>query len=506
MENYKSAGLDRLRQAGRIAVFGNTIRYIRFLSDFPYSPINQLWDDTGISGFVSDKLYVVQTNTEVIQRCLLMTTEPGDIVLDPTCGSGTTAYVAEQWGRRWITIDTSRVPLALARQRLLTATFDYYELLDEKYGISGGFKYERKQNKKGEEAGGIVPHITLKSIAQDERPKEEVLVDRPNIVPGIVRVSGPFTVEATIPTPIESEGDSKKAMEIAMTESSDYKTRMLETLRKVATFQVKGNIVKFKNIKAPAKSLSLHAEAEQIETDLEDIGEEAAIQKSLSTKPGKPVAFVFGPENGAVTDKLVFEAAREAYGRNFKYLYVIGFSYQDSAMKFISNCENTIGIPASYVSATMDLQMGDLLKDQRSSQVFAVTGLPDVRLIKLDKKSDDGQVQYQVELLGLDTFDPVTMETVHMKGDDVPAWFLDCDYNDLAFCVNQAFFPRTTAWNSLKKSLKGTYDDSVWEHLSGATSTPFVAVDKKKIAVKVIDDRGNELMIVKGLKEAIEEK
>ncbi|MEK7785308.1 MAG: DNA methyltransferase, partial [Chloroflexota bacterium] len=174
----------------------------------------------------------------VIQRCMLMTTDPGDLVLDPTCGSGTTAYVAEQWGRRWITIDTSRVPLALARQRLLTATFPYYELQDEKRGPAGGFVYKRKQNKRGEDVGGIVPHVTLKSIANDEPPPEEVLVDRPDVTNSITRVCGPFTVEATIPTPMpetsEVFGDFGSL-------DDNYPARMLEALRRVAPLRLPDN-------------------------------------------------------------------------------------------------------------------------------------------------------------------------------------------------------------------------------------------------------------------------
>jgi adenine-specific DNA-methyltransferase len=157
-----------------------------------------------------------------------MTTDPGDLVLDPTCGSGTTAFVAEQWGRRWITVDTSRVPLALARQRLLTATFPYYELKEEGRGPAGGFVYHRKKNQKGEEVGGIVPHITLKSIANSEPPDEEVLVDRPEIDTKITRVSGPFCVEATIPTPVDFESDGKKDSDSS--EYTSFLERMLEIL------------------------------------------------------------------------------------------------------------------------------------------------------------------------------------------------------------------------------------------------------------------------------------
>lgn len=175
--------------------------------------------------------YVVQTAWKAVQRCMLMTTEPGDLVLDPTCGSGTTSYVAEQWGRRWIAIDTSRVPLALARQRLLTATFPYYELKDEGRGSVAGFVYERKQNQKGEEVGGIVPHFTLKSIANNEPPEEEVLVDRPEVANSITRVSGPFSVEAMIPTPVDYEAAATPQNDGAEDHGS-FIDRMLEVLRK----------------------------------------------------------------------------------------------------------------------------------------------------------------------------------------------------------------------------------------------------------------------------------
>jgi adenine-specific DNA-methyltransferase len=162
-------GLERLATENRIVVEGNSLRYVRFLDDFPIFPVSNLWADIGgVQNRTEGKLYAVQTSATAVERCLLMTTDPGDLILDPTCGSGTTAYVAEQWGRRWITIDVSRVPLALARQRLLTATFLYYELKEPKRGPAGGFVYKRKQNKKSEEIGGLVPHITLKSIANNE--------------------------------------------------------------------------------------------------------------------------------------------------------------------------------------------------------------------------------------------------------------------------------------------------------------------------------------------------
>ena len=478
-------GLKVLAEKNRLWFLDNKIYYKRHVDDFPIQPINNIWADTTISGYASDKIYVVQTLPKVIERCLLMTTDPGDLVLDPTCGSGTAAYVAEQWGRRWITSDVSRVPLALARQRLLTATFKYYELRNESRGPVSGFVYKRKQNKRGEEIGGIVPHITLKSIANNEPPAEEVLVDRPEMVRNITRVTGPFVVEATIPTPMDWEQEDTMPLEIKEDQAA-FGDRMLEVLRKVKTLRLPGNRkVVLKNVRLPAKTLSLSAEA--------IANGENGGSDEIS---GKPVAFVFGPENGAVSEHLVFEAAREAHGKNYAHLFVLGFGIEPNARMLVEKCNDVMGIPATYVEATRDLMMGDLLKNMRSSQVFSVCGLPEVDI----NKDQDGK--YQVKLLGIDVFDPVTMTSDSRPGDDVPAWFLDTDYNSKVFHVCQAFFPRTSAWDNLKKAIKTDYSSGVWDHLAGAESAPFEGGDHGRIAVKVIDDRGNELMVVKDLKEA----
>jgi adenine-specific DNA-methyltransferase len=477
-------GLEKLAQANRLIAFENQLRYKRYASDFPYVEYANSWSDTTVGTLQGEKLYVVQTAVKVIQRCLLMTTDPGDLVLDPTCGSGTTAYVAEQWGRRWITIDTSRVPLALARQRLLTATFPYYELIDEPRGPVGGFVYKRKQNAKGEEVGGIVPHITLKSIANDEPPDEEVLVDRPEVTNSITRVSGPFCVEATIPTPVDYEPEAQTEVGPAGAEDhGSFVERMLEVLRKSPVLQVGGGKnVTLRNVRPPAKTLALSAEA----------------QVANGNGNGKSVAIVFGPENGAVSEKLVHDAAFEAHGKGYAHLYVIGFAIQPNARNLIDNCDAVMNIPATYVQATPDLMMGDLLKTMRSSQIFSVCGLPEVKLRKLKAKGN-GTTQYEAELVGLDVFDPIEMRAHHEPGDNVPAWFLDTDYNGLCFHVSQAFFPRTSAWDNLRKALRGTYDEAVWDHLAGTTSAPFEAGEHGEIAVKVIDDRGNELLVVKNL-------
>ena len=477
-------GMTELSKKRRLIAVGNGLYYVRYANDFPAQPLRTLWADTATGGFVEEKYYVVQTNSKVIARCVLMTTDPGDLVLDPTCGSGTTAYCAEQWGRRWITIDTSRVPLALARQRLLTATYEWFELSEESRGPAGGFVYKRRQNSKGEEVGGIVPHVTLKSIANNEPPEEEVLVDRPEAKNGITRVTGPFCLEATIPTPQEFEEVKADASSLPDAETrTSFVDRMLEILRKSPVLRLEGNkTLTLKSVHPPAKTLSLSAEA------------------MVPNGTEKPVAFVFDPESGAVNEKLVYQAAKEANAKNYAHLYVIGFAIQPNARMLIEQCSDVVGIPATYVQATPDLMMGDLLKNMRSSQIFSVCGLPEAEIRKA-KKSNGSQL-YEAELLGLDVFDPVAMEVHHRKADDVPAWLLDTDYNGLCFHVSQAFFPRTSAWESLKKALKGEYEDTVWDHLAGTISAPFEAGEHGQVAIKVIDDRGNELLIVKSLSEA----
>jgi adenine-specific DNA-methyltransferase len=482
----KSGGMQRLSDANRLMLIGNTLRYKRYVEDSPIYMLDNVWNDTAISGFGRKKRYVVETSTKVIERCVLMTTSPGELVFDPTCGSGTTAYVAEKWGRRWITTDTSRVPLALARERVITATFAYYTLKDEDRGPAGGFVYSRRQNRKGEEVGGIIPHITLGSIANSEPPGERVVSDRPDETRNITRVSGPFCVEATIPTPVDWDQQDDTSGETEDDDTGSFVDRMLEILRRSPVLQLgAGKTVALRNVRPPTKSLSLSAEA------VVENGSE------------KPIALVFGPENGAISETLVFEAAREAHGKSYTHLYVIGFAIQPNARQLVKDCESAIGIAATYVQATPDLMMGDLLKTMRSSQIFSVCGMPDVRLEKLPTEVTRQPARYQVSLRGLDTFDPITMEPHHLKGDDVPAWLLDTDYNGLVFHGSQVFFPRTSAWDNLKKALSVTHDPSVWAHLAGVVSAPFEAGEHQRIAVKVIDDRGNELIVVKPISEAV---
>ena len=467
-------GMQRLRDEGRLIASGKSIDFKRYLDDFPLKSISNWWDALGGA---SKPLYVVQTNTEIIKRCMLMTTEPGDLVIDPTCGSGSTAFVAEQWGRRWITTDTSRVPLALARQRLLTATFPWYDLKEPSRGPSGGFVYKRKQNSKGQPTGGVVPHITSGTIANGEPPEEEVLVDKPEQDKNVLRVTGPFCVEATIPTPHDwAESETSERSSHGATQLDLGSTdRLLEALRLTPVLHLQGGKrVELKAVKPPSKTLSLSAEA------------------TVANGKDLPVAFVFGPENGAISERLVYQAAVEAHAKSYTHLYVLGFAIQASARRLVDSAHEVIGVPATYVQATPDLLMGDLLKNMRSSQVFSVCGLPEIKVHHKSKK-------FQVELIGLDVFDPVTMDVDGRSGDDVPAWMLDSDYNGLCFRATQVFFPRTSAWDNLKNALKGTHDAGVWDHLAGTTSAPFERGEHGQVAVKVIDDRGNELMVVEEL-------
>ena len=328
-------GMDNLAAAGRLVASGRNIYYKRYLNDFPVSALSDSWLDTGSGGFTEPKIYAVQTNIKVLQRCVLMTTDPGDLVFDPTCGSGTTALVAEQWGRRWITCDTSRVPLALARQRLLTATFSWYELKEPNRGPAGGFIYERKQNRNGHEIGGLVPHITLKSFAKNEEPEMVTLVDRPEENRKTTRVCGPFTVEATIqaaavldealtPAPSPASGRGEKEIETPATYDSPraYLDRMIEVLRRAHNLQLPGNqSLALDNVRPLTDCEWLHAEAKT-----EGNGE-----------AGQRIAVAFGPEDGAIHSQQVYEAAREAHFLRYDQLYLFGFAIQAKARELVED-------------------------------------------------------------------------------------------------------------------------------------------------------------------------
>jgi adenine-specific DNA-methyltransferase len=462
--------MQRLADAGRLYVAKDQLRFKRRVDDFPFKALTNLWD--GLGG-ASNPIYVVQTNSEVISRCILMTSRPGDIVLDPTCGSGTTAYVAEKWGRRWITVDVSRVPIALAKQRLLTATYPYFTLKSPADGPSSGFLYEERNYSKGRPTGGIVRHITSSTIANADPPIMEVLVDNPKIMSNVTRVSGPFVFEAIV-APVQPIDDMHQAGH-TQAEAATHIDRMIEVLRHSKTLQLPGN-----------RRLGLSAVHRATDTEY---------LHAAAVEGDNRVAIVFGPEDGAISSITVYEAAREAHFLKYDRLYFFAFAIQANAREMIEDTKQ-LRIPASYVAVTPDVSMADLLKTSRASELFSITGLPDFE-VRRAKKAKDGGLLYEVELLGLDIFDPQTLETESVDGQSVPCWMLDTDYDGMCFYATQVFFPKTSAWESLKKTLKASFEDSVWSHLAGTVSEPFTLGKRHRVAIKVIDERGNELLRVR---------
>jgi adenine-specific DNA-methyltransferase len=513
-------GMAVLRNANRLAApTPNSLGYVRFIDDFPVGVFSNVWTDTQTGAFTDDKVYVVQTNTKVIERCLLMTTDPGDLVLDPTCGSGTTACVAEQWGRRWITCDTSRVSLALARTRLMAAKFPYYYLAENHPQISqlsadDDIKtYLRKtapsaDNPSADIRKGFiykrVPHVTLKSIANNPDIKEglsrdeidaaiarhaetETLFDQPYEDNKRVRVSGPFTVESLSPHRTISVEDKKRLAEVGVPSGvtvkvvgpSDFANMILENLRKAGVQNTrKGERLKFDTL-TPYASEWIHGEGRYTETD----GTE------------KRAAICIGPEHGTVGAQLVKEAAKEAVkGVGFDLLIVCGFAFDPS----VSEEAKRYG-KLTVLAARMnpDLAMGDeLLKKTGAGNLFMVFGEPDLEI----KKQQDGQLV--AEIKGLDVYDPTTGEIRSSSTDDVACWFIDTEYNGESFFVRHAYFTGAASakdggpYDKLKRALRAEIDEAAWSSLYSTTSRPFPRPQTGKIAVKVINHYGDEVLKV----------
>ena len=578
---YSLEGFRRLGNAGRIMQEKTVISAVRYFDDFPLQEITVNWTDTGPE---LSKSYVVQTNPKPIQRCLLMTTDPGDLVLDPTCGSATTAYVAEQWGRRWITIDTSRVALALARQRLLTGTYDYYALKDESKSVVGGFinktvpcmtlkgiaqntaldpiftkhepilkeklevlnralrtvtpeistaqraKLAEKQRREGVKAitdadrrrwelpvedwkAWEVPFDTdpdwtaeLKHALTDYREAwkakmEEVnaciaasadseeLVDQPDVDRKKLRVSGPFTVEAVQPaeeslgddSPIGGEPDEEldtfeaDGVEHEPTNVEAYLDRMMRLLRNDGVCFPDNQKMKFAALE-PLEGDILHAEGNW-ENDAEE----------------RRVAVVFGPQHGPVTVMQVEDCLRIAFRRGYDDLVFAGFSFDGAAQAAIQ--EDPIPrVRVHMAHIHPDVTMGDLLKETPSSQLFTVFGAPRTEI----EKMADGE--YIVKMEGVDIYNPVENTVSPADADKVAAWFIDSDYDGRTFCITQAFFPDKKAWNKIARALKSVIDPEQFEKFSGTESLPFPAGEHPRVAVKVIDPRGNEVMRVHDLR------
>ncbi|MFZ2419731.1 MAG: site-specific DNA-methyltransferase, partial [Anaerolineae bacterium] len=453
-------GLKRLENANRLFPKGDRVFYVRYAEDYPSRPINNIWLDTQISGYAreSEKIYVVQTGTRAIQRCLLMTTDPGDLVLDPTCGSGTTAYVAEQWGRRWITCDTSRVALALARTRLMAAKYPYYLLADSPDGIKKESELTGKMPPDYRTAGDIkkgfvykrVPHVTLKSIANNpdihegmtraeidaaiaHHTESETLYDQPYEDNKRVRVCGPFSVESLSPHRVLSTADEFTDGALSEQEArqqQDFATMILDNLKKAGVQNTrKGERLTFDRLD-PYPSAWLHASGEYTDA------------------AGKPrrVAVSIGPEHGTVGPEQIKEAAKEAVqGVGFDMLVVCGFAFDPHVSEEVKRYGKLTVLPAKM---NPDLAMGDeLLKKTGAGNLFMVFGEPDVEIRRVH--SDDFSRsatevattnQIVVEIKGVDVYDPTTGQIRSASTDDIACWFIDTDYNGESFFVRHAYF------------------------------------------------------------------
>ena len=562
-------GMNWLLKADRILKQTNSIRYARRFADFPVAVLTNIWSD--LAG-AADKLYVVQTSPRIVERCILMATDPGDLVLDPTCGSGTTAYVAEQWGRRWITIDTSRVALALARQRLMAGRYPPNLLQDSPEGARKEAELSGKPPKNGSFGHSVrqgfvyerVPHIQLGDIARNaeidiiwekwqavldpllnrlndlldeaweawevprkaednwpaearephhqwwearrQRQKEidasiarnaeiEYLVDRPYENRGKVRVAGPFTVESLSPhrvlsaeeedalwaEQIEAEGGRplpsrtrSARREEARRAEDDFVRVVLDNLQKAGVQNTKkGERLQFTELKPWPGGRLIHAEGRY---------EEAGKTRR--------VAVTIGPEYGTVSYGLVREAAREALDSVFDTLIVCGFAFEPKV-----NEEALTRFPRlNVLKARMnnDLHLADSLRSQtNNANLFVIFGEPDITI----HHDEDGRVR--VEILGLDIFDPTTGEVRSSSLDDIAAWFIDTDYDGESFFVRHAYFlGGNDPYKRLKTTLKAEIDEEAWATLYSAVSRPFEKPETRRIAVKVINHYGDEVLKV----------
>jgi adenine-specific DNA-methyltransferase len=462
------AGLHRLADAGRIMISAGYPRYIRFLDDFPVTALSNLWDDTATGSFTEDKIFVVQTGTKTVARCILMTTDPGDLVLDPTCGSGTTAYVAESWGRRWITCDTSRVAVVLAKQRLMTASYDYYELAFPEEGVGSGFKYL------------TVPHITLKSVARNEPTDSETLYDKPVINKTKTRISGPFTVEA-VPSPIVkpiTEMQQENADDVSITRSGETlrQDEWRDELLRTGIRGKSGQYIHFSRVESLPGTRWLHADAETKEND------------------PKRAVISFGPEHAPLEQRQVALALEEAQTLIPKPKIVVfaSFHFDPESAKDIDET-NWPGVMLLKVQMNADLLTEDLKKKRASNESFWLIGQPDVRLTMITEGSQTGT--YQAEVLGFDYYNIKTGNIESGGAEKIALWMLDTDYDGRSLFPRQVFFPlagEKEGWYKLARTLKAEIQENLIEAYRGTVSLPFKIGDNKRIAVKIIDDRGIE--------------
>jgi adenine-specific DNA-methyltransferase len=481
--NTSEENIKRLLLANRLEVSEDdvTVNQIIKLSDYPVSPLTSLWADTSGS---QNKIYVVETSTEPIQRCLLMTTDPGDLVLDPTCGSGTTADVAEQWGRRWITCDTSRVALTLTKQRLMTALYDYYELAHPEEGVDSGFRYK------------TVPHITLGSIANNEPPAPETLYDQPFVDSSKARVSGPFTVEA-VPAPVvkplaEIEEEQLPADEsISRSGETLRQAEWRDELLKTGIRGKRGQYIIFSRVEPLPGTRWLHAEAE---TKPNDRGADSVREAGQARGQPQRVVISFGPEHAPLEQRQVALAIEEAQTLvpKPKIIVFASFQFDPEAAKDIDETDWP-GVTLLKAQMNADLLTEDLKKNRASSESFWLIGQPDVRLGQITEGKDKGK--YQVEVLGFDYYNTKTGSIESGGAANIAMWLLDTDYDGRSLFPKQVFFPMAgekEGWSRLARNLKAEIDEDLIEAYRGTVSLPFTPGDNRRVAVKIVDDRGIE--------------
>jgi len=480
-------GLERLAELGRLHASGS-LRFIRYAKDFLYMQYDNIWTKQLSE---QNKKYVVQTGVEVIQRCMLMTTEPGDLVFDPTCGSGTTAYVAEQWGRRWITCDTSRVAITLAKQRLMTAVFDYYELAHPKEGVGSGFNYK------------TVPHVKLKSLANNEPPATETLYDQPLTDREKHRVSGPFTVEAVPAPSVKSveeilEGQPQPAdFSIARSGETLRQSEWRDELLRSGIRGKLGQHIRLTRLEPLPGCRYLHADGE---TRPSDGGKNSAREKGTANAPQR-IVISFGPEHAPLEQRQVAHAIEDAQSLvpKPKLIVFAAFQFDPEAAKDIDETKWP-GVTLLKAQMNADLLTDDLKKKRASNESFWLIGQPDVRLERISKSEDKGKWRVSVE--GFDYYNTQTGGVESGGAGQIAVWLLDTDYDGRSLYPHQVFFPlagENEGWAYLAKNLKAEINEDLIDAYRGAKSLPFAAGQHKRIAVKIVDVRGIESLKVLGL-------
>ena len=488
-------GMEQLIRADRIMAPGRLPTFVQFHDDFPVQPLHNLWDDTHGA---TDLRYAVQTSVKVVQRCVLMATDPGDLVFDPTCGSGTTAYVAEQWGRRWITCDTSRVAITLAKQRLMTANFDYYQLEREDEGVGSGFRYK------------TVPHVTLGSIANNpeiregmtreqmdraiaRRAPQETLYDQPQADRSKARVTGPFTVEA-VPAPtvlpldeVAERGaipaDDSVARAGPTIREGDWRDELLKT----GIRGKDGQRIRFVRLEPLPGQRHLHAEGEMKP-------DEAASRGTQDVGRGDWAVVSFGPDHAPMEQRQVEQAIEEAWRLVPRPAVVVfaAFQFDPEASKDIDET-SWPGVTLLKAQMNADLLTDDLKRKRASNESFWLVGQPDVALERISAGKDEGK--FRISVQGFDYYNTKTGNVESGNADKIALWMLDPDYDGRSLFPHQVFFPMAgtkDGWAKLAKALKAEIDATRMKAYRGTVSLPFETGEHGRAAVKIVDDRGVE--------------